>query len=269
MEQNEIERRVRAIFEASLVNTRRVRAMVVQKFGDGTDDLWSTKCSECGREGRELNFPETVKATRGADLVAVWKDCRECDTRASLTRSGVPKNLLHCTLGNFRPDPKDQEVIPTVLRYIDGGVGMLVIESPEFGNGKTHLAVGILRWFVAAGHTGRFTTHANFGAQIRARYDDKSLVDPVVEAKYADLLVIDEMGLCVAGDDIEVALHSALNERHGSKRPTVFTTNFTREKFRDSVGPRMASRLRESTFAWLTLHGPSQRAERRREYLVG
>lgn len=264
-----IEHRFETILEMALTRAARLREMIQARLGDGP---YVGNCDTCGEKGqRTLDMTETaVRTGNDGPLWLVWTPCVECWTRERLQRAGVPENLLPARLDNWQvTDERDGRALERVREFAQGSHAVLMIESPEFGNGKSHLAVGVMRAFIERGRSVRFWTQARFLRDLRKRYDDRKAEDVVEAAQQCGLLVLDDIGLSVGGRDETPTLHEVLDERYGSKRPTVMTTNLQPEAFGEVIGPRMANRLREAMFGWIRIHGPSRRAGNRTNYLQG
>lgn len=203
-----------------------------------------------------------------AALTLVWDPCPECAMRVKLQESGVPANLSHAMLDNWRVQvPQDQGALVAAREFARLPAGFLILSGETYGNGKSHLAVAIMREVVRRRIGARFLTAAEFMRAVRKRYDDAKAEDVVANLKRVPFLVIDEFGATGGGRDEGPTFHELFDERYGDRRPTVLTMNLSTDTFRDAIGPRMANRLREATYAWATVHGPSFRAGNRTEYL--
>jgi DNA replication protein DnaC len=252
----------------SLARREAVRPRIAELLGPD-EAKWQRTCPVCEAAIQKLYLTGTGQ-TMETGFALVWDECRECWMRERLTAAGVPLNLVAASFDNWRVEhPDDQRVLAKAREFAQGSnaVGFLMLESPEYGNGKTHLAVAILRHRIGAGSNGRMWTQAEFLRGIRRRYDDRHAPDVVDQAKATPLLILDDIGISVGGKDELPTLHEVLAYRYGEKRRTVLTMNIPPSEFRDVFGPRMASRLREATFAWNTIKGGSQRAGNRGNYL--
>lgn len=267
---NDYADRLNVVLTKAKARSMRVLEMLEAELGQSMMAEWRRLCPECKTCDQRLDVTETTVATGEGELSVVWEACPECSVRERLAEAGVPENLLPATLMNWTVgDPKDTKALAKAVEFARGTNAFLILESATFGNGKSHLAVGIMREFIARNRTVRFWTQARFLRSVRARYDDRKAEDVVESAKRTGLLVLDDLGVSVGGRDEQPTLHEVLDERYGQKRPTVFTTNIKPDEFEALLGPRMTNRLREATFAWVRIHGPSRRASNRAEYLRG
>lgn len=251
--------------------TIRIAVAIEARFGANPEagDIWS-ECEVCWfgeRHRRKLDFAETVKAS-DKDLVPVWSACGECDIRKRMELAGVPQLYLPSKFDNWEMrDKRDGAAKTKATIFAEQKRGFLMIASPEFGNGKTHLAVAILREFVLARRRSRFITQGEVLLSVRDRYHDRNAEDIVRRLKEVPFLLVDDIGVSVGGRDEKPTLYEILSTRYVDLRPTVLTTNLTPDEFREMVGERMASRLREATFAWVEIHAKSGRKEARKQYI--
>lgn len=122
------------------------------------------------------------------------------DVPSSETVHGLPPRHWHCHLGNF-----DWSVVTngsakaaTVRRFLDahleGEQGNLLLIG-AVGAGKTHIGVGIYRAVVATEDLTKATwLHVpSVAEQVKARFDDKTMPDPLERLDTARLVVLDDL----------------------------------------------------------------------------
>lgn len=222
----------------------------------------------------DCNLPiderETDNASRhqvyaGHGYIAGYAPCPKCvenEQNRSLKSLGVPENLIHARFSNFNPDEETgSDHVAVVKEFCEKRTGFLIL-SGDYGTGKTHLAVAALRKL----KSGWLVKQATLLRMLRSTYTDHKAANPIERAQNAWLLVLDDVGLSGGGKDELPMLHEILDYRHGNKLPTIITTNITFENLTDVLGPRMANRLRESTFRVLIFGGSSHRREARERY---
>ena len=194
------------------------------------------------------------------------REAQELKLQAELVRIGCPDVLKHATFDNWKPStPTDAKSLQVVRDYADAPRGSLLLISPNRGNGKTHLAVAILRHNVAR---GRFVSHDAIIRGLRASYEFGGTEGYLRRFYSCPLLVIDELGVSPGGSDELPTIHAILDERYKRMLPTVITANMGGQgEFEPIVGQRVFDRFRESVFACVTLEGKSRRAEARSTYL--
>ena len=134
--------------------------------------------------------------------------------------------------------------------------GLLFIGIP--GDGKTHLAVAVLRAVIEkTGAHGLFYDVRALLKVIRDTYNpavrttELDVIKPVLTA---ELLVLDDLGAEKTSDWVDETLNLIVNTRYNERRTTIFTTNYREgevdEKSRaevlvERVGQRIHSRLHE------------------------
>ena len=204
-----------------------------------------------------------------------YNTCKECEVEKRLLAAGVPENMRHCQFGNFKPATKSQTAALTrAQEFSDPEVkGFFTLASKvdesdagSFGIGKTHLAVSILRQWASQNTSLLFITQAEFLTRLRRTYRDERAPDVVGMLKRVKLLVMDEVGVSVGGKDEGPTLHEIWNHRYGAKLKTVFTTNKSKEAFKQIIGPRMSDRMREAMYFYCEIDGKSGRPGRKASY---
>jgi DNA replication protein DnaC len=262
--------------EAALERMNRMAAAMGQLRKDLTAKAASEpKVLKCEFHGVELpmDMDASVKHSYAAqEFKFAYQRCGMClqeerVRRASqwLRSKGVPANMLHASLTTFQPkNIEDQNNVQAVREFIKKRVGFLILYGEQKGNGKTHLAVSVMREI----QLGRFITHNQLLNLLRQSYGSRKASgdDVIRQHQQSRLLILDELGLSTGGRDDLPMLHEILTYRYSEKLPTVITANVSLMEFQEIIGERMVDRLRESTFKALRFTGPSKRTEKRREY---
>lgn len=213
---------------------------------------------------RKIDEQVTFDLSFGQDLTAGYAPCPKCEERRTalefaqkLYSSGVPKNLLHCRLDNWTAiNDSDNVILKRATEFASKKTGFLVMFG-NVGTGKTHIAVGVAREFAMRRRSVIFITQSELLNQMRLSYHDG--INPVVPCQNCGLLVIDEVGVSGGGKDELPMLHDILNFRYGDGLPTILISNCALEQFKQTVGERMADRLREAVA--LSFAGDSRRAD--------
>jgi DNA replication protein DnaC len=148
------------------------------------------------------------------------------------------------------------------------GRGLVIMG--QSGRGKTGAAIGILHYFHAAGSRVYFTavqellesTKEGFG------FDDKTNLAeharPLVRAERAHVLVLDDLGAERVTDFSAASIDNLVRKRYNAERPTIITSNLSAQDFRRRVGPRLLSRLAETSQA-IVADGPDYRTDRQED----
>lgn len=230
-----------------------------------------TTCPTHGWITLLLDVPESAAAWRSGERHAVWTECEECRTSRMLMASGVAPILSECRFRTFVPENEhDHESMLAVRRFagnvIGNSAGFLILSSPTYGNGKSHLAVAVMAECAFPGMM--CISNAEFMRRLRMSYDLDPGINPVPKAKIASLLVFDDLGASGGGRDEVPALHEVFDHRFNRRLPVIITTNLNPADIPKQVGPRMADRFRQAS-TLVTLTGPSMRPKLRSEYKCG
>lgn len=206
-----------------------------------------------------------------APWVLVYDDCPEClkDAKFQRTQSwlqsiGVPLLLIEASFQTFKVDTvEDETALKAAQEFVRDKVGFLFMNG-NLGDGKSFLAVAILRAFGA----GRYISHNDLLVNVRKGYKDPDAVDWLKRCQEAKLLVLDDVGFSTGGRDDVPMIHHILDHRHSEKKPTVITSNLPYKECLERLGERMANRVEQSLFRQVTFSGASHRAAMRADYLA-
>jgi DNA replication protein DnaC len=185
--------------------------------------------------------------------------CDECAADAArehLARLGVPASLAHATLANFCAAAKPSAA---ALRACQAYVaerplqGWLLLMSQQCGVGKSHLAVSVLRAY----GRGFLLTHAEFIRRARENYSRVG-EDIVRRCQRVPLLVLDDLGIALHGQDEKPLLAEVILRRYDEMLPLILTTNLDSAGLADLLGARIGDRMKERAVV-VELSGPSYR----------
>jgi len=159
----------------------------------------------------------------------------------------VPLRHSVCTIENFVGDTTES------LKWLELKNGEnLLIQSERSGNGKTHLAVGVLKAFAQSSVYPKrikplFVQFFDMIQFIKKAFDDKNTEISEDEAigffSNVDLLVIDDIGSEKISEYSASILYSILNNRYSSMLPTIVTTNENSATLTEKYGSRIVSRI--------------------------
>jgi DNA replication protein DnaC len=251
-------------------------------MGEGFDERilamiaeWAAQFpSICPRHG-EPATPRTgwkpyhdYKAPHGSVSILATHTLEPCPI-CRLRLAGVPPLFQRCSFGNFDANTSElRDNLATVQKFASAPTGFLFLLG-DVGNGKTHLAVSVLRQF----GQGRYVRHLQLVEELRASYHRPRPADDDEEEGIADrycgapLLVLDELGVATGGNDAETLLHGILDHRVTHFLPTVLCANIGAGNLEASFGRRLADRFRQACCAVLNFTGPSRRASGNGAYL--
>ncbi len=291
-EAHEIQRRLEANRErAGLTSRGRSMSSVEAKAFDVT-----TACRDCGTELTVVHLhvrdPERSEDDPGAwtpapMLPVLCAVCEKSDPLDRVTSRHAPRKsvadwldargvntamLGHATLENFDPvhAPRALEAARLFVDEVAAAgkhdrVRGLYLYGEGKGNGKSHLAVAIMR----AVHGLRpdlsvfFEPADRLIVRVQDSYNGEGRTDELIEARArAGLYVLDDLGREKATADALRVLATIFDERAG--RPTAITSNGlpadlgARHGFPDEWG-RIESRLGDAVYRFLEVSGPDRR----------
>lgn len=142
-----------------------------------------------------------------------------------------------------------------------------VIQSSEYGVGKTHLAVATAQELMRNGHSVCFSSMVNILKAIRQEFSGRSeeIGTMMQFAVSCDVLVVDDLGAeriaeGEKGDWTREQLFSIFDDRFG--KPIIVTTNLRPDEIAKQIGGTHGGRIvsRLSAMAdWLSVTGPDGR----------
>ena len=151
------------------------------------------------------------------------------DTKATM---GIPRNLWSALT---RAAPKTSTVALRAVRgFAHGGDVFLALLGPV-GTGKTFAACCWL-WE----QRGRGNLYVSSQELRRRNWFDTAQVDPVFTAPH---LILDDCGMEFPGSDWPAKLDELVTRRDSDELPTVLTSNWPPEAFRQAVGDRAWDRI--------------------------
>jgi DNA replication protein DnaC len=227
---------------------------------------------------RSINWDASSRASHYATqeaqadtFVLEYTPCAECAKDERMVKDGnwlkscgVPEILLHGSFVTFRSEsPEDKENVRAAKTYTGVKKGFLIMTG-NLGDGKSLLAVAVLREFQG----GLFLTHNNLLLDLRRGYNHPTAVDMIQRCQRARCLVVDDFGLSMGGNDELPMLQSIFDHRHGEKMPTIITSNLTLEGIYEAVGARLADRFQQALYRHLKFGGESSRPAERQSYFA-
>lgn len=187
-----------------------------------------------------------------------------------LAKAGVPPLFQRCSFDNFVADTDQlRDNLAKAHEFAAAPTGFLLLLG-TVGNGKTHLAAAIRREF----GRGRYFRHLDLVNRLRACYDRPRDDDDGDEPGIADqcretrLLVVDELGVALGGNDAETLFRDTLDHRVTHYGPTVLCANLPAGEIEANFGSRLADRFLHAAFAVLNFTAPSRRQAGNADYLA-
>ena len=189
---------------------------------------------------------------------------------SALVGSGITPRFADSTLATYRTaTPAMTLALETCQGYADNfgehfQAGRNLLLCGNVGNGKTHLASGIVQQVIRQHRAVAVITTASEIIRVFKRSMDRNAGytegDVINELASFDLLVIDEVG-AQAGTHYELSvLHEVLDRRYNLIRPTVVVSNLNAKGLGQYIGERALDRLRENKallvgFTWESARG--------------
>jgi DNA replication protein DnaC len=188
-----------------------------------------------------------------------------------IEEAGVPPLFHNCTFRNFKTDNVELEFNLAKCREFAAAPHGFLVMIGGVGTGKSQLAAATLRECHRWG--GHYFRHSDLVTRLRANYlkgyksqeREEDIRSSCCDAK---LLVIDEIGTAVGGNDAEVLLYDVLDYRYTHLLPTVLCSNLNANDFKTSIGERLTDRFREAIFEILRFNSPSRRKTCNSSYLA-
>lgn len=214
-----------------------------------------TRCPLCESERSER------KAENDRSSEAVQ---RQIAIANAMRHAAIPPRFADRTLDTYRVTQAGQaDALAIANRYAsdvdavqEDGRCLVLCGKP--GTGKTHLAVGVAKRFIAEGYSARFTSAMNAIRAVRDTYRKDSEVterQAIEDFAKPDLVIIDEVGQQLGTEAEKVTLFDLINARYERMKPMIVISNLTIDEVRGYIGDRAFDRLRENggmafAFSW-------------------
>ena len=157
-----------------------------------------------------------------------------------------PRSFIAGTLQNFEERSGAEEAFIACQEYIaENTPPILVIRGPR-GTGKTHLMEAVGRELLVYGKTVRYERVPTLLSRIRSSYSNArpEEVEPaLMRCQTAELLLLDDLGAEKPSDGVREKLFEIVDERYGTGRLLIVSTNESYEGMSVNLGERIASRL--------------------------
>ena len=174
---------------------------------------------------------------------------------AEIENCGIGKLIRTQSFDNFRLDYYDEQdraiIKKNAVALYNFANGFGADTSDSFlmlgatGLGKTHLSSAVAKKVIERGYDVVYRTaqsammifeRQRFGDGFRGDGTERELFD-------ADLLIIDDLGTEVTTQYTIACLYELINSRLNDDRPTIISTNLTKDELRERYADRIMSRL--------------------------
>lgn len=206
---------------------------------------------------------KTIAAHEGQAVAAGDTLVRLDDTELRLHQLGVPPLFRSCTFAGLDPN-SDPEAFSICQQYARQGEyqdkrGLLLRGQP--GNGKTSLAIAILRQVLAQrpGRKVRFWNVPWGLYQLRRTCSRMDRVPYLQDLVDQDLIVLDDLGRQQMTPWIAEQLYLLFDELWTGDKQVIITTNLTAAAFVQTMDPALVSRILGLCHE-VPLHGPDRRS---------
>ena len=185
----------------------------------------------------------------------------------------IPKRFKHCTLDTYQINKSNRDAFEALKDYIANAGenyenGKCFVLCGDVGVGKTHLAWGLARhidehWKVRASDLEKALLNKEFSTYRIKREkvvftDLNAILDSIKstfnrnkdyhqithdEARKADWLIVDEIGVQFDTDKERTMLYDIFNYRYNEMRPTILLSNLDRAGIYSKLGKRICDRI--------------------------
>lgn len=203
--------------------------------------------------------------------IAAWEaERRAAGIAANIRVAGLPRLYEKCTVETFLAKGGDQELLARSAAWLaqipagDRGVYL----HGETGRGKSWLASHLAyRWLTEWDRLAVYVELAHLLEQMRESFSNGRHADVYERVLSVPLLVLDDVGAERPSEWTCERLYEAVAHRLSTRRPTVYTSNWSLEELEDRLvaasglqGVRIVERIREHCGPWvISVAGPNLR----------
>ena len=248
------------IFEATL----RGEKALVEKINKENQDLLARRAEIMKIAGFSPDYTEVkYECERCGDTGVV--DNRMCIcmkkklVEAGIETSGMSELIRKQSFENFKLEYYNQnaenlkrmtsirDILKKYAEEFDPEKSMSIAMFGGTGLGKTHLSSAVAKVIIEKGNDVYYTSANNMFADFeKQRFGSASAFDISGDTSQyftCDLLIIDDLGVEIINQFTVSCLYNVLNTRLNHRKPTILSTNFTRDEFRKKYWDRITSRV--------------------------
>jgi DNA replication protein DnaC len=238
-----------------------------EQFNEWLADNAKFRCerNECSLTRRNAGMTAPFKSWI---IEPEFVSCPQC----GLERLGISPDEAYASFENFALEPSGiRKHWETCRTFAANPEGVLLLMG-NCGTGKTHLSIACLRERLKMGDADlKFIKHRHFIRQYRLSlravpFGQEAAESPLPSCRKAGFLVYDEIAPSTEGNVYEDVLLDLFEKRIGQFKPTVITTNLSRNEMEPALGTRLVDRLRRVALV-LEFGFESRRALHNSEYL--
>jgi len=161
-------------------------------------------------------------------------------------RGTLPRSFVAGTFANFVERDGAEEAFSLCQDYVNENTApILVLRGPR-GTGKTHLMEAVGRELIARDMTVRYERVPALLSRIRSSYDrsyPEVAEDDMRRCHLAQLLMLDDLGSEKSSEWVQEKIFELIDERYGTGRLLIVSTNDSYASLSANLGERVASRL--------------------------
>ncbi len=214
------------------------------------------KCSLCG-----CNDVTKTKDLFGKTYHGICENCYDNIIESNETRKSHLKNRLEArkdfySFIEFSNIPK-RFIYNSFDDFNDLGnniakfKGLRTTKEPVFlwseqsGNGKTHLAIALLKAMAWRGLSVEYVTAPMLMVTLRGSFsNDQSSESSIIDCyTRTGALLIDDIGVEKNTDYCMQCWYTIINNRYNDCKPTIFTSNYSLKYLSEKIGNRIVSRI--------------------------
>ena len=147
---------------------------------------------------------------------------------------------------NFEQTAATREMFEAIRDFAEGKPPHILMAVGSFGSGKSHLAEAAGRFVLARGYAVRYELVSSMLDSLRHTYHIDSDHDLQMWLEWYNtryLLILDDLGMEAPKDWAIEKVSAIVDDRMRNGRRTIITTNKGEDGLKETVGPRLASRL--------------------------
>ena len=161
-------------------------------------------------------------------------------------RGTLPRSFVAGTFTNFIERDGAEDAFNMCQDYVNENTApILVLRGPR-GTGKTHLMEAVGRELIARDMTVRYERVPALLSRIRSSYDrsyPEVAEDDMRRCHLAQLLMLDDLGSEKSSEWVQEKIFELIDERYGTGRLLIVSTNDSYSSLSNNLGERVASRL--------------------------
>lgn len=226
----------------------------------GKEERYKIACS-CMRDSY-LSMQETKKRQEQQK-----KKQEEISRYNRWSEHEVGKRFQNSSFENFQIDEKNKSVFNFIKIFSDNfgsflerGTGYVIMGNP--GNGKTHLAVSVMKKLTEKGYSVAFVNASSLIGKFKeyeSFFTQETLDDFVRFLTVPDLLILDDLGANRWSDLTKDYIYKVIDARYKEMKPILVTTNIEWKDLVSHLSERITDRLKGAC-SFIQMKSKSMRA---------